>query len=82
MEGFGNITDYDMSFLANQLASIVAFVWAPNLSQGYPYGGNKTFPISNEDLALLDTNQNGVLDKLDDPFTPYWFVQQYIFSIY
>jgi hypothetical protein len=44
-------------------------VWSPSSSNGYPYGGRA---LSAPDLALLDTNGNGVLDAGDDPYSPYY----------
>jgi hypothetical protein len=54
----------------------VAIVWAPNLGPGYPYGGRKD--LSAEDLAVMDTNKNGTLDRMDDPYTPYWPGDDYV----
>ncbi|KAJ3062827.1 hypothetical protein HDU98_001331, partial [Podochytrium sp. JEL0797] len=46
----------------------VAFVWAPNAANHYPFGG----PLPQADLVTLDTNKDGAFDINDDPFTPYW----------
>ncbi|KAJ3415149.1 hypothetical protein HDV05_005429 [Chytridiales sp. JEL 0842] len=54
----------------------VAIVWAPNLGPGYPYGGRTD--LSPEDMAVMDTNRNGTLDRMDDPYTPYWPGDQYV----
>jgi hypothetical protein len=53
----------------------VAFVWAPNFSQGYPYNFTN---ISNEDLEILDTNGNRRLDIGDDPYVPYYPGDEYV----
>lgn len=46
----------------------VKLMWAPNDASGYPWGGQ---PPAGE-LAALDTNGNGRLDKFDDPYGPFW----------
>ncbi len=46
-------------------------MWAPNTGIGYPYGVQRA-EISATDFNLLDTNKNGVLDELDDPYGAYW----------
>ncbi|OAV87113.1 hypothetical protein PTTG_29564 [Puccinia triticina 1-1 BBBD Race 1] len=51
-------------------------VWAPNLGHDYPYG--QTANIDPTDMAVLDTNQNGRLDKGDDPYTPYYPGDDYV----
>ena len=52
----------------------VAFVWAPNSGNGYPFP-NYTYSAvpgtSNWD-PLLDTNGNGRYDALDDPYTAFY----------
>ncbi|KAJ3023828.1 hypothetical protein HKX48_000516 [Thoreauomyces humboldtii] len=56
----------------------VAFLWAPNSANGYPYVGGE-FSAFNTSLAVeLDTNQNGVLDAKDDPYSPYYPGDQYV----
>lgn len=52
------------------IAPTAIVVWAPNLGHDYPYG--QTSDIAPEDLAALDTNHNGRLDKGDDPYAPYY----------
>ncbi|KAJ3090294.1 hypothetical protein HK100_007492, partial [Physocladia obscura] len=48
----------------------VAFVWSPNSANEYPFAA--TIPTNKTEATALDTNNNGVLDNGDDPFTPYW----------
>ncbi|KAI8609848.1 glycoside hydrolase superfamily, partial [Chytriomyces sp. MP71] len=57
----------------------VAFIWSPNSGNGYPYLGgaysinsNLTDAITLANMKVLDTNQNGKLDYLDDPYMPYY----------
>ncbi|KAJ3021422.1 UNVERIFIED_CONTAM: hypothetical protein HDU68_009632 [Siphonaria sp. JEL0065] len=47
----------------------VSFVWAPNAANLYPFGD----PLPNAEFpGALDSNNDGVFDFQDDPFTPYW----------
>jgi hypothetical protein len=50
-------------------APLTSMVWAPSSGNGYPYGGQTT---SAEDLLLLDTNGDGVLNSRDDPYSPFY----------
>ncbi|GAA6009635.1 uncharacterized protein JCM10292_002221 [Rhodotorula paludigena] len=65
---------HNMYYLVKAVAPETIMVWAPNTPQGYPYGqtGTAYTSLSAADQALLDTNQNGVLDAGDDPFGPYY----------
>ncbi|KAJ3066783.1 hypothetical protein HDU98_009935 [Podochytrium sp. JEL0797] len=63
----------------------VAFIWSPNSGNGYPYAGeefsinpNATDAATLANIALLDTNQNGILDPLDDPYIPYYPGDEYV----
>lgn len=47
-------------------------MWAANTAIGYPYNVKRADMKTPSDFALLDTNQNGELDSLDDPYGPYW----------
>lgn len=70
--------------LVKQGTKKTALVWSPSFGTGYPYGGRPD--ISPDDLKRLDTNGNGVLDKGDDPYSPYYpgdeFVDWVGISIY
>jgi hypothetical protein len=50
-------------------------LWAPNIGPGYPYSGGAygvnctSHPM---DCSDLDTNQDGIVNGLDDMFSPYW----------
>ncbi|KAJ3071389.1 hypothetical protein HDU98_005419 [Podochytrium sp. JEL0797] len=61
----------------------VAFVWAPNAADNYPFGGQN---LPTAEVSVLDTNKNGAIDFDDDPFTPYWpgadFVDWVAISLY
>lgn len=50
-----------------------------NVAVGYPYG---TSAFSAEpgtpDFTALDTNKDGKVDQLDDPYTPYWPGAEYV----
>ncbi|EIJ42492.1 beta-mannanase, partial [Beggiatoa alba B18LD] len=50
-----------------------AMLWAPNNGGGYPFtGGVYEAKPTASDFHLLDTNGNGVLDKADDSYAPYY----------
>ena len=74
----------------------VAFIWAPNSGNGYPFLLGK-YLISNDSsqFYLLDTNQDQILDikgriskviGIDDPYSPYYPGDEWVdwvgFSIY
>ena len=52
-----------------------AMVWAPSSGNGYPYG---RVTASAEDLILLDTNNDGVVNSRDDPYSPYYPGDEYV----
>jgi hypothetical protein len=50
-----------------------AMIWAPNEGSGYPFsGGQFEAEPAMDDHAALDTNGDGTLDGLDDPYAPYY----------
>ncbi len=52
----------------HELAPASAMAWAPNEGSGYPFTGG---PHASGDAAL-DTDGDGEVTKLDDPYAPYW----------
>jgi hypothetical protein len=66
----------------------VAFLFAPNSGNGYPFGqGPFAAKVGTAGFdSLLDTNGNGQFDRMDDPYTPYYPGDEYVdwvgFSIY
>lgn len=58
--------------------SKVALVWSPNIGAGYPFFGSGfdfNIPSRNTDpdnFELLDTNGDGVLNPIDDPYLPFY----------
>jgi beta-mannanase len=69
--------------LKSQFRNQVAFIWAPNSGNGYPYpllppvgwspNPNATEgTLDRQRINELDTNGDGVLDGLDDPYQPYY----------
>jgi beta-mannanase len=52
----------------------VAFLWAPNSGNGYPYmGGDSSVNPSMPSFdKTLDTNHDGLFNNQDDPYTPYY----------
>ncbi|KAJ3076668.1 hypothetical protein HK102_005379 [Quaeritorhiza haematococci] len=72
-----------------RVAPQTQFVFAPNLGVGYPWPGggwNYSITASSPDYSILDTNKDGSVNELDDPYTPYWpgddYVQWFGVSIY
>ncbi|KAJ3084725.1 hypothetical protein HDU99_006159 [Rhizoclosmatium hyalinum] len=66
-------------------ASKVAFIWSPNSGNGYPFLKQEfSFNVSATDakslanFKALDTNGDGVYDKLDDPYTPFYPGDEYV----
>jgi hypothetical protein len=51
----------------------VSFVWAPSTGASYPY--NPPRQISND---TMDTNNDGIFDKNDDPYSPYYPGNNYV----
>ncbi len=50
-----------------------AMIWAPNYGGGYPFsGGQYEVKPDSPDYTILDTNHDGVVNKLDDPYEPYY----------
>ncbi|KAJ3034403.1 hypothetical protein HDV00_005059 [Rhizophlyctis rosea] len=68
----------------------VAFVWAPNSSNGYPFKNDdvsgdyaKNYPAplinsANPDFDILDTNHDKQINIDDDPYSPYWPGDEYV----
>jgi hypothetical protein len=56
-----------------------SMVWAPNIGTGYPFP-DETYSAQpgSPDFKLLDTNHNGQLDALDDPYAPYYPGNRYV----
>ncbi|KAL7750246.1 hypothetical protein RI367_004419 [Sorochytrium milnesiophthora] len=51
-------------------ANLTSLMWAPNSPNAYPW--KVPTEATPEDIKVLDTNHDGVLDGQDDPFSPYW----------
>ena len=51
----------------------VAFIWAPNKGEGYPFAtlNGKSASDFSESVAM-DSNNNGKFDASDDPYTPFY----------
>lgn len=50
-----------------------AMAWAPNDGAGYPFvGGQHGAVAGSAEAAALDTDGDGALTRLDDPYAPYW----------
>ncbi|KAJ3030441.1 UNVERIFIED_CONTAM: hypothetical protein HDU68_008993 [Siphonaria sp. JEL0065] len=54
---------------------MTAMVWAPNIGFGYPFGtsGGVAIPANGtQAFKLMDTNNDGLIDEWDDPYSPYY----------
>ncbi len=57
----------------HRLAPQTAMLWAPNYGGGYPFsGGVYEAKAGTTQFALLDTNDDGVVNQYDDPYAPYY----------
>lgn len=68
-------------------AKNIAVAWTPNQGWGYPWaGGAYSVSPSSPDYNVLDTNHDGIVNDLDDPYSPYYPGDQYVdwvgFSFY
>ncbi|KAI8618754.1 glycoside hydrolase superfamily [Chytriomyces sp. MP71] len=63
-----------MAGFVRMYTNMTAMVWGPNVGTTYPYVGVGLSPIptTGPEFEALDTNHDGVIDQLDDPYTPYY----------
>lgn len=71
-----------LSNYVHAYTNMTAMLWSPNTGSGYPYGypqSNADFPKANDpnpqkraDFLAMDTNNDGIISSLDDPYLPYW----------
>ena len=52
----------------------IAFIWAPNSGNGYPFPNyeHSALPGTSHWDPALDTNKDGKYDIDDDPYTPFY----------
>ncbi|KAJ3027960.1 UNVERIFIED_CONTAM: hypothetical protein HDU68_002763 [Siphonaria sp. JEL0065] len=57
-----------------QYTNMTAMVWGPNIGVNYPFsgGGETPTPTSGPDFLILDTNNDGQINSLDNPYTPFY----------
>lgn len=55
-------------------AGKTAMIWAPSIGYGYPYPGGQFANNNTADpqFRLLDTNNDGIFDYKDDPYSAYY----------
>lgn len=60
--------------LARNVTHNVAFIWAPNSGNGYPFPNDhfSALPGTTRWDPALDTNKDGIFDINDDPYTPFY----------
>ncbi len=59
------------------ITSNVVMMWAPNQASYYPWGYQAD--PSSPDFAEVDTNHDGVLNSLDDPYGPWWPGDEWVY---
>ncbi|KAJ3118754.1 hypothetical protein HDU96_009343 [Phlyctochytrium bullatum] len=73
---------YDIvtQIIGPELRDRVAFVWAPNSGNGYPYTGGSFSPTLNETdrIRQLDTNGDGLYNENDNPYSPFYPGDEYV----
>ncbi|KAI9341757.1 glycoside hydrolase superfamily [Obelidium mucronatum] len=54
--------------------NMTAMVWGPNIGITYPFvgGGSTPIPTSGPNFIAMDTNNDGEINSLDDPYTPFY----------
>ncbi|KAJ3067318.1 hypothetical protein HDU98_009493 [Podochytrium sp. JEL0797] len=65
----------NMAASVRKVTNMTAMVWAPNVGFGYPFTGSGAVPLplrGTPNFALLDTNNDGVIDDNDNPYSPYY----------
>ena len=67
----------NMESYVHSMTNMTAMVWGPNVGAGYPFGASIT-KANNPDFDILDTNGDGVVNNLDDPYLPYWPGDDYV----
>lgn len=56
-----------------------AMLWAPNYGGGYPFAGGRYQAVAgSRDAAALDTDHDGAVTRLDDPYAPYYPGDAYV----
>ncbi|KAJ3353316.1 hypothetical protein GGF32_003124 [Allomyces javanicus] len=77
-------TAYKASFIkatnaVRKYTNLTSMVWAPNSPSGYPWLAAGSGPkAGSADFIAMDTNQDNKLDRLDDPYTPYYPGDDYV----
>jgi hypothetical protein len=57
----------------DEVAAGTEMMWAPNYGGGYPFaGGEFEAPVGSRARDTLDTNDDGELERRDDPYAPYY----------
>ncbi|KAJ3407945.1 hypothetical protein HDV05_005227 [Chytridiales sp. JEL 0842] len=62
----------------HEFTNMSSMVWSVNAGLNYPYGGFDSSRVDSENLRLIDTNGNGVIDRGDDPYGPFYPGDEYV----
>ncbi|KAI8903567.1 glycoside hydrolase superfamily, partial [Gorgonomyces haynaldii] len=66
----------NLTALVRNVTNNTAMVWSPASGLGYPF--ESQIPRNDTRFVFLDTNGDGTLSEVDDPFTPYYPGDQYV----
>ncbi|KAJ3340386.1 hypothetical protein HDU93_007111 [Gonapodya sp. JEL0774] len=62
-----------LASLVRSRTNLTAMVWAPNMGAGYPFGSSVYTPkVGSDEYNATDTNRDGRITVMDDPYGPYW----------
>ncbi|KAI9144899.1 glycoside hydrolase superfamily [Paraphysoderma sedebokerense] len=59
-------------------APLTSMMWAPNSGNSYPWVSPNDPAEGTADFQAIDTNRDGQLTRVDDPYTPYWPGAEYV----
>jgi hypothetical protein len=63
----------EIARVVHERAPLTLMVWGPSYGGGYPFtGGRFVAQPGSDSFALLDTNGDGIISMLDDPYLPYY----------
>ncbi|KAI9324594.1 glycoside hydrolase superfamily [Zopfochytrium polystomum] len=70
-----------MTGFVRKYTNLTAMVWGPNIAITAPFNettGTSPIPNSGPEFDALDTNNDGKVDKNDDPYTPFFPGADYV----
>ncbi|KAJ3129992.1 hypothetical protein HK098_007258 [Nowakowskiella sp. JEL0407] len=68
-----------LASIVRSRTNVTALLWSPNVGVAYPFGNATGAPArGSPDFIELDTNADGILNGLDDPYLPYYPGDEYV----